>query len=324
MTDNLPDWIAPMMAQPGDLPPDDNGWAYEMKWDGVRASAYLAESHLLRLVSRTGREITPTYPEVRDLGPASNGHALVLDGEIVAFGHGRPSFEALQPRIHISSPAKAAALASQIPATYIVFDLLYIDGQRTTKQPYRQRREQLDSLVLAGPSWQTPPAFTEVSGADILAAATSQRMEGVVAKRLASPYRPGERSPDWRKVKPTFGQEAVVGGISPGQGNRAGTIGSLLIGVQTPAGLAYSGKVGTGFSAATLRMLQQRLAPLHTRISPFATPVPREFSRNAQWVEARLVIEVAFAGWTQEGRMRAASYRGLRTDKDPAEVVRET
>jgi bifunctional non-homologous end joining protein LigD len=324
MSLDLADWVAPMMAQPGDLPAGDDGWAYEMKWDGVRASAYLSGGILLRLVSRTGREITASYPELRALGPATEGHDLILDGEIVAFDHGRPSFEALQPRIHVTAPAQAAAMASQVPATYIVFDLLYLDGQPTTALPYRQRRELLDGLALTGPSWQTPPAFTDVSGADILAAATSQRMEGVVAKRLASRYRPGERSPDWRKVKPTFRQEAVVGGINPGQGNRVGTIGSLLIGVQTPGGLAYAGKVGTGFSTATLHLLDQRLAPLYTKTCPFATPVPREFRRNAQWVRPSMVVEVAFAGWTQEGRMRAASYRGLRTDKDPAEVIRET
>jgi len=324
MSADLPDWVAPMMAQPGELTPTDDGWAYEMKWDGVRASAYLSHGHLLRLVSRTGREITTAYPELQALGPATHGHELVLDGEIVAFDHGRPSFEALQPRIHVSSPAQAVALASQIPVTYVVFDLLYLDGEETTKRPYHQRRDLLDGLALAGPSWQTPPAFTGVSGPDILAAATAQKLEGVVAKRLASPYRPGERTPEWRKVKPTFRQEAVVGGINPGQGNRAGTIGSLLIGVHTPGGLAYAGKVGTGFNLATLRQLDRRLASLHTTSSPFATPVPREFSRNAQWVRPRLVVEVAFAGWTQEGRMRAASYRGLRTDKDPAEVIRET
>jgi bifunctional non-homologous end joining protein LigD len=324
MSLDLPDWVAPMMAQPSGLPAVDDGWAYEMKWDGVRASAYLSEDRLLRLVSRTGRDITTAYPELAGLGPAAHGRPMVLDGEIVAFGDGRPSFETLQPRIHVSSPAQAAALAVQVPVTYLVFDLLYLDGRPTVALPYRQRRELLDGLGLAGPSWQTPPSFTGVAGADVLAAAAAQRLEGVVAKRLASVYRPGDRSPDWRKVKPTFRQEAVVGGINPGQGNRAGTVGSLLIGVQTPGGLAYAGKVGTGFTAATLRLLDGKLQPLRALTCPFATPVPREFSRNAQWVQPLMVVEVAFAGWTQEGRMRAASYRGLRTDKDPADVVRET
>jgi bifunctional non-homologous end joining protein LigD len=321
---SLPEWVAPMMAQSTGLPPDDGAWAYEMKWDGVRASAYLDDGHLLRLVSRTGRDITAAYPELAALGPATGNRSMVLDGEIVAFDHGRPSFEALQPRIHVSTPAQAAHLASQIPVTYVVFDLLYLDRRPTASLAYRQRRELLDGLGLAGRSWQTPPAFTGVTGTDMLAAAAAQRLEGVVAKRLDSAYRPGERSPDWRKVKPEHRQEAVVGGISPGQGNRAGTIGSLLIGVQTAEGLAYAGRVGTGFTAQTLRMLDGKLAPLRTKASPFATPVPPDQARHAQWVEPRLVIEVAFGGWTQEGRMRAAAYRGLRTDKDAAEVVRET
>jgi bifunctional non-homologous end joining protein LigD len=324
MSLGLPEWIAPMMAQPSELPSGDDGWAYEMKWDGVRTSAYLDGGRLLRLVSRTGRDVTVAYPELLALGPATGHRPMVLDGEIVAFGQGRPSFETLQPRIHVSTAAQAAAMANQVPVTYLIFDLLYLDGDLTLPLPYRQRRERLDGLGLAGPSWQTPPSFTDVAGADVLAAATAQRLEGVVAKRLASTYRAGERSPDWRKVKPTFRQEAVVGGINPGQGNRAGTIGSLLIGVHTEDGLAYAGKVGTGFTAATLRLLDHELEPLHTKTSPFATPVPREFSRTAQWVQPRAVIEVAFAGWTSEGRMRAASYRGLRTDKDPAEVIRET
>jgi bifunctional non-homologous end joining protein LigD len=323
-SESMPEWVAPMMAQSTGLPPDDGAWAYEMKWDGVRASAYLDRGQLLRLVSRTGRDVTPAYPELGPLGQAAGGHALVLDGEIAAFDHGRPSFEALQPRIHVTSPAQAAHLAGQVPVTYLMFDLLYIDGQPTVGLPYQQRRELLDALGLAGRSWQAPPTFTGVAGADVLAAAAAQRLEGVVAKRLDSTYRPGQRSPDWRKIKPEHRQEAVVGGVSPGQGNRAGTIGSLLIGVQTTEGLAYAGRVGTGFTAHTLKLLDGKLAPLRTKMCPFATPVPPEQGRHAQWVEPRLVIEVAFGGWTQEGRMRAAAYRGLRTDKDPAEVVRET
>ena len=144
-----------------------------------------------------------------------------------------------------------------------------------------------------------------------------------MAKRLDARYRPGARSADWRKVKPEFSQEAVVGGISPGKGRRAGQIGSLLIGVQSAAGLTYAGRVGTGFNAQSLRLLDRRLAPLRTATCPFDTPVPAAQARGAQWVEPRLVVQVAFAGWTQAGRMRAPSYRGLRTDKDPAGVTRE-
>ena len=319
----LPDWVPPMLATSSELPRDDAGWAYEMKWDGVRTSAYLRGGQLLRLVSRSGKDVTVAYPELRGLGPAAGSRTVVLDGEIVAFDGGRPSFEALQPRMHVTSAADAARLARRTPVTYVVFDLLYLDWRPTLELPYRQRRELLDGLALSGPSWQTPPAFTDAAGEDVLAAGVAQGLEGVVAKRLDARYRPGARSADWRKVKPEFSQEAVVGGISPGKGNRAGTIGSLLIGVQSAAGLTYAGRVGTGFNAQSLRLLDRQLAPLRRATCPFDTPVPAAQARGAQWVEPRLVVQVAFAGWTQAGRMRAPSYRGLRTDKDPAGVTRE-
>ena len=147
MSLGLPEWIAPMMAQPSALPSGDDGWAYEMKWDGVRASAYFEGGRLLRLVSRTGRDVTVAYPELLALGPAAGHRPMVLDGEIVAFGQGRPSFETLQPRIHVSTAAQAAAMASQVPVTYLIFDLLYLDGDLTLPLSYRQRRERLDGLL---------------------------------------------------------------------------------------------------------------------------------------------------------------------------------
>jgi bifunctional non-homologous end joining protein LigD len=320
---SLPEWVPPMLATSSKVLAGDEGWAYEMKWDGVRASAYLSGGRLLRLVSRSGQDVTVAYPELRGLGPAAGPRQLVLDGEIVAFDGGRPSFEALQPRIHVTSAVEAAQMARRTPVVYLAFDLLYLDWRPTLDLPYRQRRALLDDLALAGPSWQTPPAFTDAAGADVLAAASAQGLEGVVAKRLDARYRPGARSADWLKFKPEVGQEAVVGGINPGKGRRAGQIGSLLVGVQSEDGLAYAGRVGTGFNAQSLQLLDQRLAPLRRATSPFATPVPPEHARGALWVEPRLVIAVAFAGWTQAGRMRAPSYRGLRADKDPAEVIRE-
>jgi len=327
----LPAWVRPMLATGGVLPASDDGWAYEMKWDGVRASAYIAGGRLLRLLSRTGRDVIAAYPELRGLGTAAGtmpgtvrgARQLVLDGEIVAFADGRPSFEALQQRMHVTVEAQAVRLAAQTPVAYLVFDLLHLDGRDLLELAYAQRRELLDGLALAGRYWQAPPAFTGVPGAGLLAVAAEQGLEGVVAKRVESPYRPGARSGEWRKVKQIHRQEAVVGGISPGQGARAGQIGSLLVGVQTGAGLAYAGRVGTGFSDHALRMLGDRLAPLHTASCPFATAVPPAHARDAVWVEPRLVIEVAFTGWTQAGRMRAASYQGLRDDKDPGEVIRE-
>jgi bifunctional non-homologous end joining protein LigD len=230
----------------------------------------------------------------------------------------------LQERMHVTSPGQAARLAPHVPVAYLVFDLLHLNGRDLFDLPYRQRRELLDDLGLAGRNWQTPPSFSGVPGNDMLTVARDQGLEGVVAKRLDSLYRPGVRPGEWRKIKPGRRQEAVVGGISPGKGGRTGQIGSLLVGVQADGGLAYAGRVGTGFTDQALQMLGERLAPLRTAVCPFVTEVPPAQARDAIWVEPRLVVDVAFAGWTQVGRMRAASYQGLRNDKDPAEVTRET
>jgi bifunctional non-homologous end joining protein LigD len=318
----LPEVLAPMLATAGRLPADDGRWGFELKWDGMRCCAFL-DSGPLRLCSRTAHDITGSYPELAALTEAGGGRQLLLDGEIVAFdGSGRPSFGTLQQRMN-TSPARAAGLAGQFPVTYLVFDLLHLEGQPLLDTPYRQRRELLAELELAGPHWATPPAFLDASGADVLAASKSQRLEGIVAKRLDSRYEPGRRSPHWVKVKNVRRQEVVVGGTSPGEGGRTGRIGSLLVGVHTPDGLVYAGRVGTGFSEQTLRMLDRLLAPLLRASCPFHTAVPRGHAAGATWVEPILVVEVAFTEWTTQGFLRHPSYRGLRTDKDPAEVVRE-
>ena len=312
-----------MLASSGGLPPDGGPWAYEMKWDGQRAIAVAGDGQV-RLWARSGRDVTPSYPELQQLAGAVQASRVVLDGEIVAFGGAAwPTFEVLQQRMHVSAPGQAARLAAQVPVTYLVFDLLCQDGQPMLDLPYAARRAALESLGLNGSNWQTPPSFTDATGAEVLAVSRQHGLEGVIAKRLASRYEPGRRSSSWIKIKNVRRQEAVVGGWQPGEGGRSGQIGSLLIGVNGPAGLEYAGHVGTGFTRQTLAMLGQRLAPLHRATSPFASPVPREHARSARWVEPRLVIEVEFAIWTSAGVMRAASYKGLRSDKEPAEVVRE-
>jgi bifunctional non-homologous end joining protein LigD len=323
---DLTSGLRPMLATGGRLPADDGSWAYEMKWDGLRAIAAVAGDQL-RLTSRTGRDITHAYPELAGLAAAvttAGASAAVLDGEIVAFGgQSWPSFEALQQRMNISTAAEARMLMRHVPVTYIAFDLLSLNGHRLLDLPYAQRRELLDELGLNGRNWQAPPAFTGESGADMLAASVSQGMEGVVAKRLASRYEPGRRSGSWIKVKNVRRQETVVGGWQPGERGRSGQIGSLLIGVYGDTGLAYAGHVGTGFTRQTLQLLAGRLAPLRRDTSPFATEVPPEHARLAVWVEPQLVVEVAFTQWTSAGRLRAPAYKGLRDDKDPAQVVRE-
>jgi bifunctional non-homologous end joining protein LigD len=319
----LPASLRPMLALTGPPPGDAGHWALEMKWDGVRALAFI-ERGQVRLMSRTERDITVAYPELARLGTAITHKQLLLDGEIVVFGPGGwPEFEALQPRMHVSSASQAAALARQIPVMYLIFDVLQLDGRPLLDLPYSERRALLDELALSGPNWQTPPSFPGADFAAVQAVSAEHRMEGVVAKRLDSRYVPGERTSHWRKIKNKLGQEAVVAGYKPGQGNRTGQVGSLLIGVHDDSGLIYAGHVGTGFTDETLRMLGRKLRPLRRATSPFDGPVPPEHARPAVWVEPELVIDVAFDRWTRAGRMRAPVYKGLRNDINPKDVVRE-
>jgi len=323
VNETMPGPVRPMFARPDVLPPDDGAWALEMKWDGVRALACL-DGQRTRLVSRGGQDITATYPELAGLAGALPGRPALLDGEVVVLSpDGWPDFEALQRRIHVSAGV-AARLAATTPVTYLSFDLLHLDGQDLLTAPYTRRRELLDSLDLNGGRWQTPPSFTGVPGADLLAVSRQHGLEGVVAKRLASRYEPGKRSGSWLKIKNVQHQEAVVGGWRPGKGLRTGQLGSLLVGIPGPGGLAYAGHVGTGFTHRTLDLLTGLLAPLRRAGSPFAEELPADHARDAIWAEPSLVVEVVFASWTRAGMMRAPTYRGLREDKRPDEVTRES
>jgi bifunctional non-homologous end joining protein LigD len=320
----MPQLIRPMLAVSRDeLPRDDDKWGYEFKWDGVRATVYV-DGGRPRVMSRNDRDVTASYPELRAMAETLGSRRVVLDGEIVAMdANGRPSFEALQSRMHVTNAAQVKRLVLQTPATFLAFDILYVDGTSVVDQPYEQRREALEALELAGPSWQTTPMFVG-GGEAVLAASKQQGLEGIVAKRLDSRYHPGKRSDCWLKLKNLRTQEVVIGGWKPGEGRRKGAIGSLLLGVPGPDGLEYAGHVGTGFTEKMLRDLEADLAPLKRDTSPFATTVPREHARDAHWVEAEIVGEVAFSEWTREGRLRHPAWRGLRPDKSAAEVVRES
>jgi bifunctional non-homologous end joining protein LigD len=319
----LPASLRPMLATAGAEPRDEQNWALEMKWDGVRALAFI-EQGKLRLMSRTGKDITMAYPELAGLGAAIGRKQVLLDGEIVVFGgNGWPEFEALQPRIHVRDGQQAALLAAQSPVTYLAFDVLQLDGRPLLDDSYQERRALLDGLAISGPFWQAPPSFPGEDLQAVREVSRRQGMEGVLAKRLDCRYLPGQRSDAWRKLKNQRRQEVIVAGWKPGKGNREGQVGSLLIGVRGPDGLQYAGHVGTGFSVDTLRMLGRELAPLRRDTSPFDGPVPPEHTRTAVWVEPELVIDVSFDLWTRAGRMRAPVYKGLRDDIDPADVVRE-
>lgn len=316
----LPRDLRPMLATPGSLPKDDQAWAYEVKWDGVRALVAV-EGGRLSVTSRNGNDVTASYPELRGLGLQLGSRQVLLDGEVVALdATGRSDFGTLQARMHVARPT--AALLRSTPVQLVLFDLLHLEGQSLLDRPYGERRAALEGLELGGDHWQVPPAFVG-GGQALLDATRDQGLEGIVAKRLDSRYLPGRRGEHWLKVKHVRRTSAVVAGWKPGAGGRAGQIGSLLLGVQGPPGLEYAGHVGTGFTAAVLADLARRLEPLRRPDSPFATAVPRAQAKDAVWVEPALVVEVDYTEWTRDGRLRHPSYKGLRDDDDPRDVVRQ-
>jgi bifunctional non-homologous end joining protein LigD len=316
--------IAPMLATLGQLPPDDldRDYGYEVKWDGVRAVAYLAEGEC-HLVSRNDHDITVAYPELDPPGHLAKGK-LVLDGEIVAFDEqGKPSFAALQPRMHLRDPARIARRRESNPVVYIVFDIMHRDGRDLTGLTYEDRRGVLKELnVASAPAWRTSD-YRVGDGAALYRATKESGLEGVIAKRLDSPYLAGRRSPDWIKVKHVRTQEVVIGGWTEGEGRRHGGVGALLLGIPGAQGLDFVGHVGTGFTEDSLADLGKRLAKLKTDTSPFARPLPSATARAAHWVRPKLVGEVVYAERTREGLLRTPSWRGLRPDKAPSDVVIE-
>jgi bifunctional non-homologous end joining protein LigD len=327
----LPTGLLPMLAVPGAMPRAGSGpgWSAEFKWDGIRALCSVSGGRL-RLRSRNGNDVTDTYPEIKALAKTVSTAQLLLDGEIIALDDdGRVSFAALQSRFGTSG-SEAERLARATPASYMVFDLLHLDGRSTMDLPYTTRRELLEALELAGPNWQTPPSFadSDISAADVMAAARNQGLEGVVMKKSDSPYQPGTRSPSWRKVKFTASQSTVIGGYTPLKSEFPDRppreIGALLLGVHGADGkLRYAGKVGTGFTEHDRRTLLVGLAPLARPDSPFATAVEPADAKVASWVDPVVVAEVTFSDWTPKGRLRHPVFKGIRPDKSPEEVVRE-
>jgi len=314
------------------LPRDGARWAYEVKWDGMRVLAEINDGSV-RLHSRTERDITVSFPELSMLAEAHPD--VLLDGEIVVLADGIPSFAALADRIHVREPRRVAALAVKAPATLIAFDALRLYGVDLTGRPWQERRELLERLDVPSSQWQLSPVHEDLDA--LLSATLEHGLEGVVAKRRTSRYRPGARSSDWLKLAHRRTQSCVIGGWRP-ETSAANRIGALLLGVWVDdlagapgeigdaAGpptkrLRFAGRVGSGLVAAGPQAdLHRLLRPLKLSKSPFDDVVPREDAVGTTWVEPRVVIEVRHLGRTEGGKLRQPVFRGIRTDVDPDDV----
>jgi bifunctional non-homologous end joining protein LigD len=316
----MPGRIEPMMAKLGDrTPTPDAEWGFEFKWDGIRAMAHV-EGGTVRLISRSGEDVTGRYPEIHAMGRALGSREVVLDGEVVALDDkGRPSFEEIQQRMGLTSDTEIRRKMKVVPVTYMIFDVVWQDGHSLSGVAYAERRRRLAELKLAGASWQTPP-YEKGGGPAMLEASDKAGLEGVMAKKLDSHYEPGRRSGVWVKVKNHQRQELVIGGWLEGEGRRQGFPGALLVGYYDKGRFVYAGKVGTGFSDAMLEKLTSLMKPLAQVNSPFDDGSP---PRKAHYVKPRLVAEFEFVEWTRSGQLRAPSFKGMRADKPARKVVRE-
>ena len=326
-TDERPDpgplpELAPMLATLVGEPFDREGWIFELKWDGVRTLGVCSDE--TALISRNRNDVTFCYPELHNLHTRLVALDAIVDGEIVAMSSGRPSFEKLQSRINLQNPHDIERAAKAIPVTYVVYDLLYLDGKKTTDLPLHRRKELIDELVVPSERVQVSHG-TPDEGLVLFEFARANKIEGIVAKKGSSTYRPGKRSRDWLKIKTVWEADVVVGGWSKGEGTRSSTFGSLLVGAYSDEGLSFLGSVGTGFSDKTLEQLLPKLRDLASAECPFVDDPTGASSRwgkplkDPQWIRPELVAKVEFRDVTSGHRLRAASFKGLRADKDPAD-----
>ncbi len=316
-----PSEMKPMLADPGHEPFDDEAWTFEPKFDGVRTLAYVTTDGT-RLVSRTGRDQTESYPELGNLATYVNAVNAVLDGEIVALTpEGRPSFSLLQQRLGLTSPTEIAKIKQKIPAHLYVFDILWLDGEDLTGLPLVKRRERLKEVVTeTGPVSRT--YSSDGQGRAFFQAVKELGLEGMIAKKLDSTYQQAKRTKDWRKVKSLQTQDCVVLGWTPGSGSRSNAFGALLLGAQRDGRLVWIGQVGTGFTARFMTELQTKLDELEVTEPPIDDPELAAV-RGAHWVRPELVCEVEYLEMTRGGRLRAPSFKGLRPDKLPDECLLE-
>jgi bifunctional non-homologous end joining protein LigD len=333
--EKMPTRLEAMLAKPGEVPESDSDeWAYEIKWDGIRALGY-ADQGRWYMLSRRLEDVSGRYPELEPIAEALGKHSAIVDGEVVALDEeGRPRFQLIQSRMGLTSPGMIQARVKQQPVDYVVFDLLHLDGRCVRDMPYVQRRELLEGLGLDGPRWRTP-RYRLGGGGDLLEAARRQGLEGIVAKRCDSPYRPGKRTGEWIKTRVWRRQEFVIGGYIPGEGSRAKRVGSVLVGYydkrrselgkrKKAQQLHFAGGVGSGLNEKQIDFLTKELRKRERDDSPFDVGHPGgPKAKLAVWCEPELVCEVSWTEWTNEGTLRQPAFKGLRDDKDPREVVKE-
>jgi bifunctional non-homologous end joining protein LigD len=333
--EKLPSRLDAMLARPGPVPESDGEeWAYEIKWDGVRALAY-ADRGKWSMQSRRLEEVTARYPELAGIAEVLADRRAVLDGEVVALDpEGRPRFQLIQSRMGLTHPGQVKARMTQQPVDYVIFDLLHLDGRCVRELPYVQRRELLEDLGLDAPRWRVP-RYRFRGGSELFEAARRQGLEGIVSKRSDSPYRPGRRTGEWIKTRVWREQEFVIGGYIPGEGRRAKRVGSLLVGYydkrrselgkRETQRLSFAGGVGSGLREENIDFLTRELHKLERPDNPFDVGAPTgPKAKLAVWCEPELVCEVSWTEWTRVGTLRQPAFKGMRDDKDPREVVRES
>ena len=308
--------MRPMLASQGTAIPRGPGWAHEIKWDGMRVLADVVDGRL-KLSSRNGNDVSTSFPELSTLSGPGMPDDMLLDGEVVSLEGGTPSFSALAERMHVSDARKARGLAAVRPITFMVFDLLRLDGVELTSRPLAERRAALDRIGLGGPTCQVPPTYED--GEALQAAALEQGLEGVVSKRLSSRYHPGRRSADWLKFPHRASLSVVIGGWRL-ETDSAHRLGAILVGTPTPQGLVYLGRVGSGLAGRAQEGVLAALQVLSVDSSPFADEVPAIDALGTRWVRPEVVVDVQALGRTAQGRLRQPSYRGPRPDLSPDDL----